>query len=63
MNVPGSGYLPAPGERPLSGSPEEMAEVLRGHGVLGISQVQVALTMGGREGVKAFAPVIRRLRP
>jgi alkanesulfonate monooxygenase SsuD/methylene tetrahydromethanopterin reductase-like flavin-dependent oxidoreductase (luciferase family) len=62
VNMPGSGYRPAPGERPLSGSPEEMAEVLRGHGALGISQVQVALTMGGREGVKAFAPVIRSLR-
>jgi hypothetical protein len=39
-----------------------MAEVLRGHGALGIKQVQVALTMGGREGVRAFAPVIRKLR-
>jgi alkanesulfonate monooxygenase SsuD/methylene tetrahydromethanopterin reductase-like flavin-dependent oxidoreductase (luciferase family) len=62
VNVPGSGYQPAPGERPLSGSPAEMAEVLRGHAALGIGQVQVALTMGGREGVRAFAPVIRELR-
>lgn len=62
VNVPGSGYRPAPNERPLSGSPEEMAEVLRGHAALGITQVQVALTMGGREGVQAFAPVIRNLR-
>jgi alkanesulfonate monooxygenase SsuD/methylene tetrahydromethanopterin reductase-like flavin-dependent oxidoreductase (luciferase family) len=62
VNVPGSGYVPAPGERPLSGSPAEMAEVLRGHAALGISQVQLALTMGGREGVRAFAPVIRELR-
>jgi len=62
VNVPGSGYRPAPNERPLSGSPEEMAEVLRGHAALGIAQVQVALTMGGREGVRAFAPVIRSLR-
>jgi alkanesulfonate monooxygenase SsuD/methylene tetrahydromethanopterin reductase-like flavin-dependent oxidoreductase (luciferase family) len=61
VNVPGSGYQPAPGERPLSGSPEEMAAVLRAHRALGISQVQVALTMGGREGVKAFAQVIRHL--
>jgi alkanesulfonate monooxygenase SsuD/methylene tetrahydromethanopterin reductase-like flavin-dependent oxidoreductase (luciferase family) len=60
--VPGSGYRPAPNERPLSGSPEEMAEVLRGHAALGITQVQVALTMAGRKGVQAFAPVIRSLR-
>jgi alkanesulfonate monooxygenase SsuD/methylene tetrahydromethanopterin reductase-like flavin-dependent oxidoreductase (luciferase family) len=62
VNLPGSGYQPAPNERPLSGSPEEMAEVLRGHAALGITQVQVALTMGGRAGVKAFAAVIRSLR-
>ncbi|MDQ6746605.1 MAG: LLM class flavin-dependent oxidoreductase [Candidatus Dormibacteraeota bacterium] len=60
--IPGSGYIPAPGEWPLQGSPEEMAEVLRGHARLGVSQVQVALTMGGVEGVRAFAPVIEALR-
>jgi alkanesulfonate monooxygenase SsuD/methylene tetrahydromethanopterin reductase-like flavin-dependent oxidoreductase (luciferase family) len=62
VRLPGSGYLPAPGERPLSGTPAEMADVLRGHAALGVSQVQVALTMGGREGVRAFAPVIQELR-
>ena len=61
-NIPGSGYRPAPDERPLSGEPGEMAEVLAGHAALGTQQVQVALTMGGREGVRAFAPVIRALR-
>jgi alkanesulfonate monooxygenase SsuD/methylene tetrahydromethanopterin reductase-like flavin-dependent oxidoreductase (luciferase family) len=60
--IPGSGYVPAPGEWPLQGSPEGMAEVLRGHAKLGVSEVQVALTMGGVEGVRAFAPVIRALR-
>jgi len=39
-----------------------MAEVLRGHAALGVAQVQVALTMGGREGVRAFAPVILALQ-
>jgi hypothetical protein len=39
-----------------------MAETLRGHARLGISEVQVALTMGGAEGVRAFAPVIDELR-
>jgi alkanesulfonate monooxygenase SsuD/methylene tetrahydromethanopterin reductase-like flavin-dependent oxidoreductase (luciferase family) len=62
VNIPGSGYLPAPGERPLSGSPEEMAEVLRGHAALGVQEVQVALTLGGPQGVRAFTPVIRELR-
>jgi alkanesulfonate monooxygenase SsuD/methylene tetrahydromethanopterin reductase-like flavin-dependent oxidoreductase (luciferase family) len=60
--IPGSGYVPAPGEWPLQGSPQEMAEVLRGHANLGVSEVQVALTMGGVEGVRAFAPVIEALR-
>jgi alkanesulfonate monooxygenase SsuD/methylene tetrahydromethanopterin reductase-like flavin-dependent oxidoreductase (luciferase family) len=60
--MPGSGYVPRPDERPLSGQPHEMAETLRGHARLGIAEVQVALTMGGTEGVLAFAPVIEELR-
>src|ERR1700730_6693580 len=60
--IPGSGYTPRPDERPLAGPPHEMAETLRGHARLGIAEVQVALTMGGVEGVRAFAPVIEELR-
>ena len=60
--MPGSGYTPRPDERPLSGPPREMAETLRGHARLGISEVQVALTMAGTAGVRAFAPVIEELR-
>ena len=60
--MPGSGYTPRSDERPLAGPPKEMAETLRGHAKLGISEVQVALTMGGTEGVRAFAPVIEELR-
>ena len=60
--MPGSGYVPMPNERPLSGPPHEMAETLRGHARLGVAEVQIALTMGGREGVRAFAPVIEELR-
>ncbi len=60
--MPGSGYVPRPDERPLAGTPREMAETLRGHARLGIAEVQVALTMGGPEGVRAFAPVIEELR-
>lgn len=61
--MPGSGYVPRPDERPLSGPPGEMAETLAGHARLGISEVQVALTMEGVRGVEAFAGVIRELRP
>jgi alkanesulfonate monooxygenase SsuD/methylene tetrahydromethanopterin reductase-like flavin-dependent oxidoreductase (luciferase family) len=60
--MPGSAYVPRPDERPLAGSPPEMAETLCGHARLGISEVQVALTLGGVEGVEAFAPVIEELR-
>lgn len=60
--LPGSGYVPRPDERPLSGPPEAMAETLCGHARLGITEVEVALTMGGTEGVQAFAPVIEQLR-
>jgi alkanesulfonate monooxygenase SsuD/methylene tetrahydromethanopterin reductase-like flavin-dependent oxidoreductase (luciferase family) len=60
--IPGSGYVARPDERPLSGGPSEMAETLYGHARLGISEVQVAVTMGGTEGVHAFAPVIEQLR-
>jgi len=60
--MPGSGYTPRPDENPLQGSPKQMAETLRGHARLGVSEVQVALTMGGPAGVRAFAAVIEELR-
>lgn len=60
--LPGSGYRPAPGERPLAGSPRQMADTLRAYGEEGIGHVQVALTLGGVEGVRAFAPVVEALR-
>lgn len=60
--MPGSGYTPRPDENPLQGPPRQMAETLRGHARLGISEVQVALTLGGTQGVRAFASVIEELR-
>jgi alkanesulfonate monooxygenase SsuD/methylene tetrahydromethanopterin reductase-like flavin-dependent oxidoreductase (luciferase family) len=60
--MPGSGYTPRPDENPLQGPPRQMAATLRGHARLGISEVQVALTLGGVEGVRAFAAVIDELR-
>ena len=60
--LPGSDYPTRPDERPLQGKPVEMAGVLSGHAALGITEVQVALTLGGVEGVRAFAPAIAALR-
>jgi alkanesulfonate monooxygenase SsuD/methylene tetrahydromethanopterin reductase-like flavin-dependent oxidoreductase (luciferase family) len=61
VNLPGSD-MPGPGERPVSGNPEEMAMVLRDHASLGVKQVQVELSVGSREGVRAFSKVIQSLR-
>ena len=60
--MPGSGYTPRPDENPLQGPPKQMADTLRGHARLGVSEVQVALTMGGPVGVRAFGHVIEELR-
>jgi alkanesulfonate monooxygenase SsuD/methylene tetrahydromethanopterin reductase-like flavin-dependent oxidoreductase (luciferase family) len=61
-DMPGSGYTAGPGERPLEGTPREMATALRGHAALGIAEVQILLTMEGVRGVEAFRPVIAELR-
>jgi alkanesulfonate monooxygenase SsuD/methylene tetrahydromethanopterin reductase-like flavin-dependent oxidoreductase (luciferase family) len=49
-----------PGD-PITGTPEEMAETLRGFAREGISHVQVWLTPTSRAGVDAFAPVLELL--
>lgn len=50
-----------PGSRPLTGSPEEMAESLRAFAREGVSHVQLWLTPTSRAGVEAFAPVLTLL--
>jgi len=50
----------APGE-PITGTPEEMAETLRGFAREGISHVQLWLSPTSRAGVDAFAPVLELL--
>lgn len=60
-DIPGSGYVPGPEERPLGGSPQEMA-TLRSLAALGITEVQLFLTMEGVAGIEAFRPVIAELR-
>src|SRR5207245_3509247 len=60
IHLPGSDR-PSPGEQPITGTPEEIAQELLNHGAVGVQQVQVELSHGGREGVRAFAKVIRAL--
>jgi hypothetical protein len=52
--MPGSLYTPPEHERPLKGSPEEIAEALRGFAAAGLTQVQVALSPGTRDSVRTF---------
>lgn len=59
--MPGSLYTPPSNERPLSGSPEEMAEALRGFAREGIGHVQAALSPGTRESVREFGKVLKEL--
>src|SRR5260370_40565355 len=54
--MPRSGYVPSPDENPLQGPPRQMADTLRGHGRLGIAEVQGALTPRGADGVLGFPP-------
>ena len=51
----------APGEEPLRGTPDEMAESLRGFARAGIGEVQVLLAPNSLAGIEAFAPVLERL--
>lgn len=46
---------------PLTGSPEEIADVLREFAALGVSHIQVWLYPGSVEHIEAFAPVLERL--
>jgi probable F420-dependent oxidoreductase len=59
--IPAPDDVPAE-EREIRGEPEAIAAELRRYGDLGIDHVQVQLRPNSVEGVKAFAPVIERLR-
>ena len=59
--MPGSLYTPPEHERPLKGSPEEIAEALRGFAAEGLTQVQVALSPGTRESVREFGKALALL--
>jgi len=59
--LPGGNYGAGPGERPLMGSPEEMANALRQFAREGIEEVQCGIIPGTTDGITAFAEVIRLL--
>jgi alkanesulfonate monooxygenase SsuD/methylene tetrahydromethanopterin reductase-like flavin-dependent oxidoreductase (luciferase family) len=59
--LPGGDYHAGPGEQPLSGPPEHMAEVLARFAEAGMDEVQCAIVPGTVEGVQHFGEVIARL--
>lgn len=61
IQLPGSDP-PGPGERPISGDTSQIADTLQAYADLQVQQLQVDLSVGGREGVRSFAKVIQRLR-
>jgi alkanesulfonate monooxygenase SsuD/methylene tetrahydromethanopterin reductase-like flavin-dependent oxidoreductase (luciferase family) len=59
--LPEGEYSSGPGEQPLSGSPEQMAEVLARFADAGMDEVQCAIVPGTVKGVQSFGKVIARL--
>jgi alkanesulfonate monooxygenase SsuD/methylene tetrahydromethanopterin reductase-like flavin-dependent oxidoreductase (luciferase family) len=55
------GDYAAPQPTPLEGTPEEMADALRGYAREGIGHVQLVLDPITRGSIEAFAPVLARL--
>ena len=55
------GDYAAPQPTPLEGTPEEMAEALRGYAREGVGHVQLVLDPITRGSIEAFAPVLARL--
>jgi alkanesulfonate monooxygenase SsuD/methylene tetrahydromethanopterin reductase-like flavin-dependent oxidoreductase (luciferase family) len=52
---------PTGGGEPLRGTPEEIAEALRGFAREGIGEVQVVHAPNSTRGIEAFAPVLEAL--
>src|SRR5690606_36019067 len=57
---PPSSHNPS-GTAPLTGTPEEIAETLRGFAAEGISHIQVWLEPNTLAGIESFAPVLELL--
>jgi alkanesulfonate monooxygenase SsuD/methylene tetrahydromethanopterin reductase-like flavin-dependent oxidoreductase (luciferase family) len=58
--MPGGNYATGVGERPLSGSPEQMAEVIARFADSGMEEIHCAIVPGTVSGVQDFARVIGR---
>jgi alkanesulfonate monooxygenase SsuD/methylene tetrahydromethanopterin reductase-like flavin-dependent oxidoreductase (luciferase family) len=59
--LPEGDYSTGPGEQPLSGSPEQMAEALARFAEVGIEEVQCGIVPGTVKGVQSFGQVIAHL--
>lgn len=57
----GTVSIQSPNEEPLRGTPDEIAESLRGFARAGIDEVQVWLAPNSLAAIEAFAPVLERL--
>ncbi len=56
-----SGDVTERGNPPLTGSPEELAEALRGYAAAGIAHVQLVLDPNTLKSIEALAPVLEHL--
>lgn len=61
VDLPNRVGYPRGGLQPISGNPEELAEVFRSYARAGIAHVQVALDPNTIAGLEAFAPVLEIL--
>jgi alkanesulfonate monooxygenase SsuD/methylene tetrahydromethanopterin reductase-like flavin-dependent oxidoreductase (luciferase family) len=58
IDYPGGRETSGPGARPLTGTPAELAEILRGFAREGISDVQIVLNPNTLASVARFAPTL-----
>ncbi len=61
IDYPGGRETREPGARPLKGTPEELAEILRGFARVGIDDVQIVLNPNTMVSVERFAPTLALL--
>ncbi len=56
-----SGIVRAPASPPLTGTAEQLAEILRAYAAIGVGHVQLVLDPNTLEAIEGFAPVLRLL--
>lgn len=59
--LPGTELQPAPGERPITGSPEEIAQALLGHARAGLTHVQVSPTSTTPAAIRTLGSALAAL--